>query len=850
MLGESDLTMLGGEEEGKFFGSANVEHVTYENLASRFARKREVFPVLIVIVFALFAIEAIAGAWQSLGRKDREEGRPSPLPSPGVPGEGGKRSGGRGASMNTLLRLLGLDSGTDVGAVEQYAWRITRPLAPGWLYALVALALVLACVNFLPRIRMRRTVRVGTFLLRLGMAGLLLVILMQIELHLDLKVRQKQTWTVLVDDSASMATADEQGRSRFVAALGDVEAIRQVVGESVTLEIKGLGTAPVGDQPGKGPTLIQKAVEQNVLAATAPDRLLLLTDGRDTEGRDFTHLGSDIAARGIGLAVKTYGSQVAPSDAGIFAQPEQSILRLGEELIIHGSLTGVDRQKTCTVNLKENGKLIKQITVPPDQHTQFLVTHKPAKDGAINYTLELPESDALSLNNAYTFKVQVVKEKIRVFLIEGYPRFEFKLMKAALEVDPMIQLTSLVHIPGGGVYVQGQPLHQNPEEGLISSQAELFKYDVVILRDLSRQYFRAGGDATESRLRNLVEFVTKRGGGLMVLGGQDVFRAGGYEDSALTEVLPFDLSDYFSKDPQFEGMFFANVPKTAYGHPILRLLPDPARNRERLNALRELDGSNNVGRFKPLATPLLSRFVKIKDARGELVEKEVPILAYQPVGDGKVAAGAVDTLWRWQLQPEFDDPPLQTLLANIVRFIAPPPRTKAGAPDVRLPDGSPQVGQELLLSTVLKDKNFDPIRNADLKITVVGPDAHEQHLYPRDLPEQPGYYEYRVPLDLPGNYTVTAEYAREKSETSFVVEGSGSEYADLSPNRPAMQQLAKAADGQVISSVQEWLKDLDARAATQRAVRDLQVWNSPMLVILFVLLVCADCYLRKRQGLV
>jgi hypothetical protein len=754
------------------------------------------------------------------------------------------------AAMNILLRLLGLDATTDVGSIQRAVWKVAEHASAGLLYAVAGLAVALALVNFLPRVRMRMAVRFWTFLLRLGMAGVLGVVLVQLELHLELKARQKPEWVALLDDSGSMATQDAAGGgSRFAAALADLDKVRRSVGDDVKLHVRTLSGAPAGAQPGRGPTLMQDAFRRQVLPAGGIDRVLLLTDGRDTEGRDLKHLGEDLAARGIGLGVRVYGSPKPPNDRGIFVQAQRPIVRLGEEVLLRGSISGLAGAEPLAVLLKENGKVIRPITVAPQERAQFWVSHTPAKEGSYSYTLELPQADSLALNNAYTVKVQVVRERIKVFMVEGFPRFEFKLMKVALEVDPMVDLTTLVHIPGGGVYVQGKPLHHNVEQGLITSQAELFQYDVVVLRDVSRKYFREGGDVSESRLRNLVEFVTKRGGGLVVLGGQDVFRAGGYEDSALMEVLPFDLSDHFSKEPQFEGMFYAGVPKAAQGHPILRLLSDPARNRERLAALRQLDGCNNVGRFRPLATPLMTGAVKIRNARGELEDREVPLLAYQPVGDGKVVAGAADTFWRWQLQAEFDDPPLQKLLANIVRFIAPPPRRKPGAPDVRLADGSPQVGQELLLSTTLKDRNFDPIRNAELQVTVTRPDASQRKLYPRDLPEQPGLYEYRVPLEQVGPYTVQARYGKEASETSFLVEGSASEYADLSPDPAAMKALAAAAGGKVIESLDDWLGQVDTRSAVRPAVRDLAVWNSPAVVGLFILLVCADCYLRKRQGL-
>ena len=762
--------------------------------------------------------------------------------------------------MNSLLRLLGL-SGDSADSIVEYAWKFAHPLPTPVLYALLGIGAVLAAVNFLPQIKMRTPIRVWTFLLRLAMLAVLLATIQQLELHLRLKLQQKQNWLAVVDDSASMATRDVDGKSRFEAARADLERIKALADGDVKLDVRTLSGAPLGEQPGKGPTFVQKGIGHAALAASGVDRIVFLTDGRDTEGRDLTQLGKDIRGRGIELAVKLYGASVRPADSSIFAEPERPVIRLGEELVVRGSvLDGSDAKaagQAVPVTLKENGKAVAQITVPggkPGESRQFIVTWKPPKAGRYVYTVELPNgghgADALPMNNAYNFKVQVVEEKIKVLLLEGWPRYEFKLVKMALEVDPLVHLVSVCHIPGGGVYVQGKPFHLNPQEGIITSQAELFKYDVVILRDLSRQYFRAGGDISESRLRNIVEFVAKRGGGLMVTGGQDVYRAGGYEDSALAEILPFDLSDHFSKEAQFEGMFFASIPKAAYNHPIMRLFAEAAKNKERWESLRELDGSNNVGRFKPLATPLITRFVKVKTSSGDMVEHEVPIMAYQAVGEGKVVAAAVDTLWRWQLQPEFEDPPLQALLANVVRYVAPPPMSKAGGMNVALADASPQVGQEVVLSTMLKDKNFDPIRNADIVVTVTRPDGTTQHIYPRDLPEQPGYYEYKVEASMPGEFAVSAVYGKEEYETSFMVEASGSEFADLSSDKDAMVALTKAAEGAIIDSTESWLRTVNTRSSTREAVRDLQAWNSPMALLLFLGLVCVDCYIRKRQGLV
>lgn len=751
--------------------------------------------------------------------------------------------------MNSLLWLLGLSGSDRVRAVAGHSWSAARPIAPVLFWLIVAAGLALAAVNFLPRLRMRMRVRVLTALLRLAMIAVLLAVLCRLELHLLLDLVRKQQWLVMVDDSASMATEDAGGRSRFIEALSEADRVRRAAGPGADVSTAAFSGAPLAAEPGRGPTLIDAAVRRAALAASGLDRLVLLTDGRDTEGRDLAPLGQELRRRGIALDVRLIGGTVAPRDSAVFAEPERPVVRLGEPVVIRCSITSPEPRDAWQVVLKENAKVVRQESIPGRQAGRFTLVRKPPAAGRVRYTVELAEKDTVALNNAYTFSVDVVEEKIKVFMIEGYPRFEFKLMKYAVETDPMVELTTLVHLPGGGVYVQGSPLHRNPEQGLVTSQADLFKYDVVILRDVGRGLFRAGGDTSEARLRNIVEFVLKRGGGLLVLGGTDVYRAGGYEDSALAEVLPFDLSDAFGKDAQFEGLFYVSFPKPAYAHPILRLLPDPERNRERLNALRELDGSNNVGRFRPLAVPLMTRLAKIRNEKGEAVEREVPVMAYQAVGEGKVVAAAVDTLWRWQLQPDFDDPPLQALMANIIRYIAPPPRSAPGSPTVRLLDRSPQVGQEVVLSTTLRDKNYDPIHHADLRVTVTDPEGRTRRIYPRDLPEQPGYYEYRVRAEVPGAYEVAAEFEKQKQETSFIVETSGGEFANLSADRPAMERLADAAGGRVVESAEALLGDLKAKPAAQRAVRDIQVWNSPLVLLLFFGLVCADCYLRKRQGL-
>jgi hypothetical protein len=96
---------------------------------------------------------------------------------------------------------------------------------------------------------------------------------------------------------------------------------------------------------------------------------------------------------------------------------------------------------------------------------------------------------------------------------------------------------------------------------------------------------------------------------------------------------------------------------------------------------------------------------------------------------------------------------------------------------------------------------------------------------------------------------VTAALNKDKRTMRFVVRGADDEFADLSVDRQRMTNLVQVTGGQLVDNLPAWAKQADRRPVTDAVVRDLEVWNSPGILVLFILLVCADCYVRKRQGL-
>ena len=753
--------------------------------------------------------------------------------------------------MSQVFRWLGLDPFTRVDGITGYRFVAESAIPEALLWGVLVAGLLMALVNFLPAVRMQRRVRVLSFLFRLGMVGLFLLMLLRLHLYLDIRRGRDQGWLALLDDSGSMRTADVEGGARFKAALDDLDAVRRVVKRKVDLTAGTLSGAALGDEAGeKTATHIHAAILRELASRPRLQRLLLLTDGRDIGQQDFSATAEALKSRGVSLAVGLYGSAEPVPDAMITARLERSVIRLGESLVIRGALTDPAAGATCVLALLEDGKKVQESTIARESYEWFEIMYKPEKPGLHRYTLSLPVADDSSENNQASFFADVRDEKINVLMIEGMPRFEFKLVKVALETDPLVHLVTICQMPGGGVYVQGGALHANPGEGIIKSEPDLFKYDVIILRDVPRSMFRTDTDLSETPMKLLVSFVLKRGGGLVTTGGQSVYRAGGYQDSPLAAILPFDLSDGIAKQAQFPGSFSVDVSDDQHDHPLLRLLGDPAENRRLWQSLPEFDGCNNVGNFKPMARPLLTRTTKIRTATGTTNSVVVPVMGYQDLGSGKILSTSVDTTWYWQLQPDFDPPPLETLMANIVRYLAPEPGARAGGVNITAVNPTPELGQTVVLSSLLRDKAYEPLRMANLKVTVTKPDGRYLTLYPCDLPERPGYYEYRFLADQAGDWTAVAKLGKDTQTTRFVVREAAGEYTELSANREGMQALADAAGGVVVDDIAAWAKQTDTRPVTEPAARDLELWNSPAILVLFILLVSADCYVRKRHGLV
>ena len=138
-----------------------------------------------------------------------------------------------------------------------------------------------------------------------------------------------------------------------------------------------------------------------------------------------------------------------------------------------------------------------------------------------------PQRDELvTTNNELSSFVRVLKGGLHVLYIEGELRVEQKWLRRSLDASADIKVDS----------IRIDPRHlAETKPGNLKELFKQGKYDVYILGDIDSTAF------TQAELEELKDAVSKRGKGLIMLGGFHTFGPGGYAETALADILPVKM---------------------------------------------------------------------------------------------------------------------------------------------------------------------------------------------------------------------------------------------------------------------------------------------------------------------
>jgi hypothetical protein len=692
------------------------------------------------------------------------------------------------------------------------------------------------------------------------MLALVLVLLWQPVMLVGELSSQQNIVAVVVDDSRSMSIADSDGKAREAAAIAALEGgVLSGLQKRFQTRIYRLGSqltkvdSPQEIAPVEAATHIDDGLKQ--LAADTSDlpvgAVVLLSDGgNNTEGMEQSGIALEAlqALRNRRLPVHTigFGREEFAHDIEIEDVSVVTSAMANARIAATVSLTqhGYAGQK-ATLAVRDGDKTlaVREVTLAADGQIQTEPLFFPAGAAgakSLIFGVEPLAGEENLKNNALTRPIIVSDAKRRILYIEGEPRWEFKFIRRAEEDDPTVQLVSMLRTSENKIYRQGISDPSELADGFPVRPEDLFGYSGIIIGSVDADYF------TPLQQELLREYVDRRGGGILFLGGRSSLSDGGWGASAMNELLPAFL-------PQGRNNFHRNpatVELTSAGidSPITRLLDDPEKNAERWKKLTYLADYEDAGSPKPGATVL---------ADLHTTGRTLPLLITQNYGHGRTAIMATGGTWRWQMSEALGDPSHDLFWQQLLRWLvaeSPGPVTASMPARTLMDEGRVQLSAEV------RDRQFHRAADAHVTAHIVGPEGVNALVALTPSQDTPGDYKADWTAEKPGTYLaeVTAESAGDRPQElgrdvlTFQREDGIAENFHSEQNRALLEQLASETGGRYWkpSELKNLPRDITYSEAGISVRTTKELWNMPIVFLLLLALPTTEWLLRRKWGVV
>ncbi|MGC4053883.1 MAG: glutamine amidotransferase [Paludibaculum sp.] len=533
---------------------------------------------------------------------------------------------------------------------------------PVWLLGLLALAAaVLVAVLFLrkPLPKTRAVVLAGV-----QWVGLLvlLILLWQPALSVSMLKPQQNVVAVVVDASTSMALEGRIGQAKGLLDSGLLDQLKKrfpvrLYRAGRTLER--VETVPAqADQPvtNLGEALKGATAESATLPIGA---VVLLSDGADNAGGLDSETMATLRRSRIPIHAVGFGSEQLERDIEVsdvqIAPRSLPDARLSATVTLRQSgFAG----KSAKLSVQGDGKMLasRVVKLPDDGQTvREVISFQSGVAGAksLKVGVDLLEGETNKDNNVLTRLVNVEDRKPRILYIEGEPRWEMKFIRRAAELDRSLQVASILRTTQNKLYRQGTTDGKELEHGFPDTVDELFKYQGLVIGNVEASYF----NPVQQGL--IKEFVDRRGGGVLFLGGRAALSDGGWNKSEVAEIMPVTLPERkstFHRDPATVELAVAGRDSL-----ITRIEEDPEKNISRWKALPYLADYQETGPAKPGALVLAELSPTSKG--------KFPLLTTQNFGRGRVGVFATGGSWRWQMLQDSKDMSHEVFWQQLLRWL-------------------------------------------------------------------------------------------------------------------------------------------------------------------------------------
>ncbi|MDZ7263545.1 MAG: VWA domain-containing protein [candidate division KSB1 bacterium] len=680
-------------------------------------------------------------------------------------------------------------------------------------------------------------------LLRAAVLFMLLAMLFEPLLRLTWRRTEHPIVAVLVDNSASMSLSDaNERRSEKVKAILHSPLFQKSAHDRqfdfyqfshalLPLSLDRIDSLRFNNDGTDLAGALSQVKEKNV--GRYLTAVVLLSDGVYNLGDNPAHYVEDFDVPIFSLGI---GSTIEQKDVIISKIATNQVTYVDNQVPVDVTVqaNGCAGQ-TIQVNLREGDALIdsKRVEIGSNLfETKVQLFFTPHAAGFQKYRLEVPalEKELTDRNNQKVFYTRVLESKMRIMLLAGSPDPDFKFIRRNLEADPNMELHPWI-VKKNGEFYQGNFPH-DPQQVL--------KYDCIILQNFPG---KNGPADVMTVLKNALQLKPIP---LLFIAGNGV-----------DYVALQSIGSFLPLTPPFyngsEAMVLARLTPQGLAHPVTRIVEDPLENQRQWMGLPPIYYS--LQRAVPttgseILLETTSQALTATESRGT----QPALVVVRKLGPHKTMAILGYGIWRWDLMlwgvGKTNDL-FHQFLSNSIRWLI----TKEESRLVRIyPDQEIyRNGQVITFTAEVYYEDYRPLDGAQVKLQITGKQKNYDILlngigagkYEGILQAlEGGDYSYAGVAHF-NNRVIGADSGQ------FSVEDFNLEFLQTRLNEPLLQQLAAKTGGRYFSAAN--YDSLSAHLAfpdrISTEVKEIPLWNQLLLLVLVIVLLAAEWFIRKRSGM-
>jgi hypothetical protein len=327
-----------------------------------------------------------------------------------------------------------------------------------------------------------------------------------------------------------------------------------------------------------------------------------------------------------------------------------------------------------------------------------------------------------------------------------------------------------------------------------------------------------------------------------------------HDNSDFTALLPIVLSETVaaadSKLPgEISSGFIVRPTPLGSRSPAMQLGDTPAQTEQIWRGLPPLYWLYPINEPKPAAQVLAES--AIPDTF-RVPQSEIPLIAFQYVGAGRVLFHAIDSTWRWRIGA--GDVYFARYWVQTIRFLARGKLTSGRGAQLTADRREYRLGEPITIRARFMDSRLAPAGN-EVTVTLESPGEPRRRVALRRNPAVENVFEASL-NDLPvGEFEVLLaepQLPGTPPTTRFTVAPQPGEFARLEMDSAALSAAAKTTGGKfyTLADADRLLAELPAgRRVPFENLPPITIWNRWWMLTAFLVAITAEWMLRKRKGM-